>query len=134
MAPKRVAVESPVGESAKRRKVPDSKKKPADNGVLSGAEEEPTGESLPAFDDPDADADGDDGKKDAGDSATDAIVPVKQEQQDTPGVLAGAIVAVKPEPVDEEPRRIAKKGEGMNPLDVSRMLSMLKKRTKSKDR
>ena len=63
--------------------------------------------------------DGDDMKENAG-----AIVPV----------LTDGLIAVKTEHDDEDGRRNAKKGEGMNPLDVSRMLSMLKKRTKSKDR
>ena len=48
-------------------------------------------------------------------------------------VLTDGLVAVKTEQ-DDDDRRISKKGEGMNPLDVSRMLTMLKKRTKSKDR
>ena len=53
-------------------------------------------------------------------------------------IVASALVAVKEEEVDpstqeHKGRRNAKKGEGMNPLEVSRMLGMLKKR-KLKDR
>ena len=49
-------------------------------------------------------------------------------------VLTDGLIAVKTEHDDEDGRRRPKKGEGMNPLDVSKMLTMLKKRTKSKDR
>ena len=54
MAPKRVAVKSLAGDSAKRLKLHDSKKKPADQSVE---------DSLLASDEPDAEADGDDMKK-----------------------------------------------------------------------
>ena len=59
MGPKRVAVKSLAGDSAKRRKVPDSKKKPADHSVSSGVGEEPIEESLLASDEPVSEADGD---------------------------------------------------------------------------
>ena len=49
-----------------------------------------------------------------------ALVPVKEEEADPPTQ-------------EHKGRRNAKKGEGMNPLEVSRMLGMLKKR-KLKDR
>ena len=62
--------------------------------------------------------------KENAEPASEAIVPV----------LTDGLIAVKTEHDDEDGRRNAKKGEGMNPLDVSRMLPMLKKRTKSKDR
>ena len=62
--------------------------------------------------------------KENAEPASEAIVPV----------LTDGLLAVKTEQDDNDSRRISKKGEGMNPLDVSRMLPMLKKRTKSKDR
>ena len=68
---------------------------------------------------PASQADGDDMRENAG-----AIV----------AVLTDGLIDVKTEHDDEDGKRDAKKGEGMNPLDVSSMLSMMKKRTTSKDR
>ena len=65
---------------------------------------------------------------------SDAIVPLDSQHQDTRLESADGLVPVKIEQGDGDSRRNAKKGEGMNPLDVSRMLGMLKKRTKAKDR
>ena len=65
---------------------------------------------------------------------SDAIVPVDSQHQDTRRESTDGLVAVKIEQDDGGSRRNAKKGEGMNPLDVSKMLGMLKKRTKAKDR
>ena len=66
---------------------------------------------------PASQADGDDMKGNAG-----AIVPV----------LTDGLIDVKTEHDDEDGKRRSKKGAGMNPLDVSKMLTMLKKRTKPK--
>ena len=66
--------------------------------------------------------------------ASDAIVPVDSQQQDSRRESTDGLLVVKIEQDDVGSRRNAKKGEGMNPLDVSRMLGMLKKRTKAKDR
>ena len=91
MVPKRVAVKSTAGDSAKRLKLHDSKKKPADQSVE---------DSLLASDEPDAETDGDDMKKNA-EPASEAIVPFKTQHQDTPSELTDGLVAVKTEQDDK---------------------------------
>ena len=132
MAPTRTATKSLATGTPVRQQLPELKKKSADSveeqpTPAGSVEDQPFGSDEPVAE-PVAEAEADEpvaepvAEADVADAG--AIVPV----------LTDGLIAVKTEHDDADGRRNAKKGEGMNPLDVSRMLTMLKKRTKSKDR